>query len=108
MDDKIQNYRQPLVTATSLALGFTLNATAGWVVNAFSTGRIAEITLAVALCLHAPLHIMVLYRILNMDYPKDKVNAYYKRTLIYFIAGLILSFLSMLTILVESYIINKS
>ena len=108
MEDKILNYRQPMVTATSLALGFTLNASGGWVANAFSTARVAEITLALGLCLHVPLYLIVLYRILNMDYPKNNVSSYYKKTLRYFIAGIVLSFLSIFVVLVESFIINQA
>jgi hypothetical protein len=107
MDDKIQSYRQPMVTATSLLLGFTLNTSANWVAKAFSTDRIAEIILGISLCLHIPLFILVLYRILNMNYPRDKANAYYKKTLIYFIAGIAISFMSILIILVESFMIHK-
>jgi hypothetical protein len=37
--------------------------------------------------------ILVLFRILNMDYPRDRAQSYYRLTLMLFIAGLCLAFL---------------
>ena len=37
MDDKLKNVRQPLVTATGILLGFTLNIAANWLPKAFTT-----------------------------------------------------------------------
>lgn len=79
MDKKIRSYRQPMATATSLLPGFTLNTFANWVAKVFSTDRITGIILGISLCLHIPLYIIVLYRILNMSYPIDKANVYYKK-----------------------------
>jgi hypothetical protein len=106
-DDKIQFFRQPLVTSTGILLGFTLNVAAGWVSTAFTNERLSNYIIALGIIIHIPLYIIVLYRILNMNYPKDKQEAYYKKTLILFITGISIDFLSIVLIILERFIENK-
>lgn len=105
--DKIQAYRQPLVTATGIILGFVLSIAGTWASKAFSTDRFTEVVTAFFLCLHFPIYIIVLYRILSMKYPAHKAEAYYQRTLGLFIIGLVIAFLGILTVVVESFIRNR-
>jgi uncharacterized membrane protein len=107
MDDKIQAYRQSMVYATGILLGFSLNTAAGWVGRAFSTDRFAEFIISISICIHIPLYIVVLFRALNMNYPKEKAESYYRKTLFLFITGIIISFLSIAIIAVESAIIHS-
>jgi hypothetical protein len=106
-DDKLKNVRQPLVTATGILLGFTLEIAAGWLPKAFNTNRITESLMALSLCIHIPLSIVVLYRILNINYPKDKADFYYKRTLNLFIISISLYFFLIVLIMYENAIINN-
>jgi hypothetical protein len=79
--ENIQNYRQPMVTATGIFLGFMLSFATGWVGNAFTKHMFRDIVVAVSIILSITLLLVVLYRMLNMDYPADKVNVYYRQTL---------------------------
>jgi len=104
--DPLKSVRQPLVTATGILLGFTLNIAATWVPKAFTHGRATEYLVALSLCIHIPLSIVVLYRILNANYPKDRAQAYYNKTVKIFITALSLYFILFLATLVESAIQN--
>src|SRR4051795_2082783 len=106
-DDKLKNVRQPLVTATGIILGFTLSIAANWLPKAFTTGRITESLMALSLCIHIPLSIIVLFRILNINYPKDKAEHYYKKTLNLFITAISLYFFLIVLIMYESAIIHR-
>lgn len=105
-EDKLKNVRQPIVTATGILLGFTLNIAANWVPKAFTSPRYLEYLLGISLCIHIPISIVVLYRILNLNYPKDKADAYYRKTLILFITGISLYFLLIVFSMIESAIVN--
>lgn len=93
MEDKIQAFRQPMVTATGIILGFVLNFVASWVKTDSPVGD--ALAYAIGLCVVAgsACLILVLFRILNMDYPREQARRYYHRTLALFIAGLSLAFL---------------
>lgn len=92
MDDKLQPYRQPIVTATGIILGFILNFAASWV----KTESLLSDTLAyvVGFCVLAGIAclIIALFRILSISYPKDTLESYYTNTLRLFIAGICLAF----------------
>ena len=105
--DKIQSYRHPITYSTGVLLGFSLNTGARWVATAFSTNRVAEYIVAIMLLVHIPLYIIVIYRALNIDYPRDRAEAYHRRTLRILIAALLISFLSLILITIESAIINN-
>ena len=79
--DKIQPYRQPLVTATGIIMGFLLSIAGSWAGKAFATYRFSEVVTALFICGQIPLFIIVLYRILNMNYPEEKAMAYYNKTI---------------------------
>jgi hypothetical protein len=102
MHDELQPFRQPLVTATGILLAFLLNIAGSWVGKAFSSTRVAEYLLAMSICIPIPLYIIVLYRILKLDYPRESYLKYYKKTLAIFISAVFISFLSMMAILIES------
>lgn len=105
MQDEFQPFRQPLVTATGILLAFLLNVAGGWVGKAFSTNRLAEYFVAISICVPIPLYVVVLYRILRMDYPRESLKIYYRRTLFLFLTAIVISYLSMLAIIVESLLI---
>lgn len=103
MEDKIQSYRQPIVTATGIILGFILNFAATFVktdssISVFLAYTIFACILTGIFCL-----IIVLLRALKMNYPKDKAESYYGRTLFYFIFGVSISFLGVMIEMVSSF-----
>lgn len=107
MQEKIQAYRQPMVTATGILLGFLLNVASAWGNRTLLGNPFKEIAIAIGVFGSIGLLLVVLYRILSMQFPKDKEEAYYKRTLFYFILGLVVVFLSLLIVMIESYIIYR-
>ena len=96
MEDKIQAFRQPLVTATGIILGFILNFASSFVktesvLSDFTAYIIGFCILIGIVCL-----IIVLKLILTMHYPKDKAEKYYKKTLTLFILGVSIAFIGVL------------
>lgn len=92
MEDKIQAYRQPLVTATGIILGFILNFASLFVKTETSVHTFISYLIAICILTGIVLLITVLYRILNMQYPKQSPEIYYRKTLLYFIIGVSVSF----------------
>lgn len=85
--DPLQARRQPLVTATGIILGFTLNFASGWVRSDSTVGErmawlIAGLILAGVVCL-----IVVLTRILDGAVPEEAAEEHYRRTVRLFIIG---------------------
>ncbi|HAQ37065.1 MAG TPA: hypothetical protein DEP28_08620 [Bacteroidetes bacterium] len=96
MEDKIQAYRQPLVTATGIILGFILNFASTFVkadslFSEFTAYIIGICILTGIICL-----IIVLSRVLKMKYPKEQAENYYQKTLHYFLFGVSISFVGVM------------
>ena len=107
MEDRITAYRQPMVTVTGILLGFILNVGNSWASKAFSTHRIKEIIVAIGMVVSSILLTLVLYRILNMNYPKHREREYYQQTLTYFIWGVGLAFAALIIVMIESFFLNS-
>jgi nitrogen fixation-related uncharacterized protein len=96
MEDKIQTFRQPLVTATGIILGFILNFAATFVK---SDSQLSEnIAYIIGICVFIGIIclIIVLGRVLNMQYPREKAEAYYQTTLKYFLFGVSIAFVGVM------------
>jgi len=67
--DRISQYRQPMVTATGIFLGFMLNFASSWIKDAFVKYMFRDIVIAIGqvICLFTLL--LVLFRMLRMNYP---------------------------------------
>ncbi|HRR10082.1 MAG TPA: hypothetical protein PLO56_15435 [Rhodothermales bacterium] len=87
MEDKLQAFRQPLVTATGIILGFILNFASSWVKTESPLDDMLAYFVGVAVLIGTISLIIVLYRILNMSYPRDASESYYHKTLRLFIFG---------------------
>ena len=72
--DKFQTYRQPFVTATGILLGFMLNFGIMFAPRKSSIYDLKDVVAAVCLLISATLLTIVLFRILNINYPKDKAE----------------------------------
>lgn len=103
--DNIQPYRQPMVTATGIFLGFMLNFTSAWMPIAFAKDKFRDIVLAIAVTLCLASLILVLIRMLRMTYPVEP-GKFYRRTLILFIIGITIPFFAFLLIAIEKFITN--
>lgn len=90
--DPLSSYRQPLVTATGLLLGFTLGFAATWVQTDNPFGAIQALLVGASVMVGTIAMIATLFRILRHDYPRDDAGAYYQRTLKLFILGICITF----------------
>ena len=96
MEDKIQSYRQPLVTATGIILGFILNFASTFVKTSSPISEISAYIIGLCILIGIICLILVLGRILNMKYPKEKAEEYYQKTLNFFLFGVSISFVGVM------------
>ncbi len=92
MEDKIQTFRQPLVTATGILLGFILNFMSSWVKSDVPFGDVLAYVVGLCMVTGIACLISVLYRVLRMDYPRDQAEQYYRHTLRVFVFGVCVAF----------------
>ena len=92
MEDKIQAFRQPLVTATGILLGFILNFMSSWVKSDVPFGDVLAGVVGICMLTGISCLIAVLYRILRMDYQREQGEQYYRRTLSVFVVGVCVAF----------------
>jgi vacuolar-type H+-ATPase subunit I/STV1 len=93
--DQNFNFRQPLVTASGIILGFVLNFATD-LVRQDKKGGLFSISILVATLIGIVLLVVSLYRILDNRYDREHADRYYTRTLNYVLAGGIFSFLGAL------------
>lgn len=93
MEDKIQAYRQPMVTTTGIILGFMLNFVSSWVKLDSPLGDGLAYFVGICLLSGSIMLILVLFRILNMNYQRTKAEQYYYKTLVLLIVGISVAFL---------------
>jgi hypothetical protein len=96
MEDKIQSYRQPLVTATGIILGFILNFASTFVKSDSPLSEIIAYFIGVCILVGIIFLIIVLSRVLKMKYPKEDAELYYEKTLNYFLFGISISFVGVM------------
>lgn len=90
-DDHLFNFRQPLVTASGIILGFVLNFATDLVKRERKSDLVAWMILLFTL-IGISFLIVALYRILNNRYDRENARKFYNRTLNYFLSGVIFSF----------------
>jgi len=98
---QIANYRQPMVTAAGIFLGFLLNFGTAWVAEAFTKHIVRDIIVGTSTIACITLLMVVLYRMLNMRYPPEKAETYYQRTLRLFLLAISLPFVSFILIVIH-------
>jgi len=98
--DRISQYRQPMVTATGIFLGFMLNFASTWIKDAFVKYMFRDIVIAIGqvICLFTLL--LVLFRMLRMNYPTHP-DEFYRRTLRLFLVGISVPFFSFLVVIIH-------
>ncbi len=96
MEDKIQSFRQPLVTATGIILGFILNFSANFVKSESEVSDFIAYLIGGCILVGVTLLIIALFNALKMNYPREKADRYYQKTLKLFIFGVSISFLGVL------------
>lgn len=106
MDENIQNYRQPMVTAIGIILGFVLGFTGKWATEPVSETTISDYFVCIGLLISIILLIISLYRILNNAFPQKTVADYYKKTLKIFILGISLAFIGIIISILQTIFSN--
>lgn len=96
MEDRIQAYRQPMVTATGIILGFILNFASTFVKSDSPLSDIVAHIIGFCILTGIVCLIIVLSRVLKMNYKKEKAEEYYQRTLNYFLFGVSISFVGVM------------
>ena len=91
MADQLQPYRQPLVTATGIILGFVLNFASNWVKSDTPLGDTGAYSVGGLILLGMVCLITVLARILQIGVPSDRAAGYYRTTVRIFVAGVSLA-----------------
>ncbi len=101
----IQDYRQPMVTATGIFLGFLLNTTSVWVKDAFTTHMFRDIVIAIGTITSLALLLLALIRILRMKYSEEPAT-FYRKTLVFFFIGITIPFVAFIIIIIEKFLIS--
>lgn len=104
MDDNIQNYRQPMVTAIGIILGFVLGYAGKWATDPVSDTTLSDYLVSTGLFVSVTLLIIALYRILNNKFPPENAGNYYSLTLKIFIMGLCASFMGIIISIFQTII----
>jgi Na+/melibiose symporter-like transporter len=103
--DPLFYYRQPLVTAGGIILGFVLNFATSLVRRDNRSDFIVFLVL-VFVFVGITFLIIALYRILNRDYDRKDTAKYYRRSLHFFLTGVILSFFGGLLKVVHTFFLS--
>ena len=100
--DKIQPYRQPMVTATGIFMGFLLNFTSEWSHSIISMQKTKDIFIAISILSSLCFLLISLFRILRMEIPIDPVK-FYRKTLYFFLLGITIPFVAFLIIIISKF-----
>lgn len=103
--DRISQFRQPMVTATGIFLGFMLNFASTWIKDAFVKYMFRDIVIAVGMLVSLFTLLLVLFRMLRMHYPTHP-DEFYRRTLRLFLIGVGVPFFSFLIVIVHRLIVT--
>jgi hypothetical protein len=101
--DRINQYRQPMVTATGIFLGFMLNFASSWIKDAFVKYIFRDVVIATGMIVCLATLLLVLFRMLRMNYPTHP-DEFYKRTLRLFLVGVSVPFFSFLIVMIHKLI----
>lgn len=93
MEDKIQSFRQPLVTATGIILGFILNFASTFVKSDSVLSDFFSYIVGICILIGIICLITVLKLVLTMNYPKENAEKYYRKILNIFILGVSSAFI---------------
>jgi len=95
LSDPLATFRQPMITAQALVLGFTLGFASQWVAKPNPIGAWVDYLVGLCLLVGTGLLLVTVFRILRADYPRDIPMHYYARTLKLFITGIAVNFLGL-------------
>lgn len=99
----IQDYRQPMVTASGIFLGFLLNTTSVWIKDAFTNHLFRDLVLGISITMSLALLLLVLFRMLRMKYPTEPTK-FYRKTMVLFLIGITIPFVAFVIIMIEKFV----
>ncbi len=105
-NEPIQNFRQPMVTAIGIILGFVLGFIGKWATEPVNKTTTSDYIVAIGLLASIVLLMIALYRILNNSYPIQQIEHYYRLTLKLFIIGISLAFFGIIISIFQSVFSN--
>lgn len=105
---QIANYRQPMVTATGIFLGFLLNYGSEWIREAFTKNMVKDVIVGISTITCLALLMVVLYRMLNMRVHPEKAEAYYQKTLRLFLVAISLPFISFILVIIHRLVASPA
>lgn len=103
MDRNINHYRNPMVTAIGIILGFVLAYLGKWATE--PSAHKSDLVVAVGFFFGIIFLIIALYRILNNRVEPDQEEPYYHRTLKLFMLGIICSFVGTIVAIFQQLLI---
>lgn len=95
-----------MVTATGIFLGFMLEFANGWLPSAFATFSFRDIVISISTITSIALLIIVLFRVLRINYRVESTEQYYKKTLRCFIIAISIPFFSMVLVVIHKLVKN--
>jgi len=105
--DRVQPYRQPMVTATGIFLGFMLNFTSSWIKDAFTKNMFRDTVVAISIMISLFLLLLVLIRILRIRYPIEP-ERFYRKTLVFFFFGISIPFVGFIIVIIDRFVASVS
>ena len=92
MEDKSKPYRDSMITATGIILGFLLNYETTWVRSETPLSDTGAFIVGICLLIGTINLIIVLYRMLKINKAAENSESYYSKTLWLFIIGIVVMF----------------
>ncbi len=106
MEDQSKSYRDSMITATGIILGFLLNFETAWVKSDTPLNDAGAFFVGICLLIGTLSLILVLYRMLNIRKSGDSGERYYSRTLWLFIAGITIMFLGVFVDMFSNFMVE--
>jgi hypothetical protein len=103
MENNIEQYRGPMVTAIGIIMGFVLAFTATWATQLPQETDWSDYLIGIGLFVSVFLQIWALYRMLDNSIIEARQTKHYRQTLRVFILGLSFTFLGLLTSTIQTF-----
>jgi cytochrome c biogenesis protein CcdA len=103
MENNIEQYRSPMITAIGIILGFVLAFTATWATQLPQETDWSDYLIGIGLFVSVFLQIWALYRMLDNSVTEENKTSNYRQTLRIFILGLSFAFLGLLTSTIQTF-----
>ena len=97
-----------MVTATGIFLGFMLEFVNSWMPASFTAYKFRDAVVGLGTISSIALLIIVLFRILRMNYTARSEEVYYSKTLRLFLVGISIPFFSLVIVMIQKLVVSLS